>query len=65
MIHYDGGKDMVKCKKCGTDVTTPRKSWKMAGRPDKMGKRVQLEIGIFDCPNCGSAFRAVLSKQKI
>jgi len=56
---------MAKCPKCGGEVATPRKSWKMAGRPDKMGKRVELEIGIFDCPNCNKAFRAVLSKRKI
>jgi len=55
---------MAKCPKCGGEVAIARKRWKMAGRPDKTGKRVQLEIGIFDCPRCGP-FRAVLSKQKI
>ncbi|MFQ6080990.1 MAG: chorismate-binding protein [Candidatus Bathyarchaeia archaeon] len=56
---------MAKCPKCEGEVATPRKSWYMAGRPDKMGKRVQLEIGIFDCPRCNKPFRAVLSKRKI
>jgi len=56
---------MAKCPKCSGEVATPRKSWKMAGRPDKMGKRVELEIGLFDCPQCNKSFRTVLSKRKI
>jgi hypothetical protein len=37
----------------------------MAGRPDKQGKRMQLEIGLFDCSSCKKTFREVLSKKKI
>lgn len=55
---------MAKCKKCGGEVASPRKTWKMAGRPDKSGMRTELNIGLFDCPKCG-AFRVVLGKQKI
>ncbi|MCK5627918.1 hypothetical protein KAI12_00490 [Candidatus Bathyarchaeota archaeon] len=55
---------MANCPKCGAEGTL-RKSWKMAGRPDKAGKRMQLEIGLFDCANCKKSFRVVLSKQKI
>ena len=55
---------MTKCPKCGADVAKPKKTWKMAGRPDKMGKRMQLEIGLYECPN-GHSFREVLSKKKI
>ena len=62
---HDGGKHMAKCPKCGADVANKRKSWKMAGRPDKMGKRIELTIGLFDCPKCKKAFRTVLGKQKI
>jgi len=62
---HNGGKHMAKCPKCGGEVATPRKSWRMAGRPDKTGKKVQLLIGIFDCHRCNKPFRAVLSKQKI
>ncbi len=54
---------MAKCPKCGTEVATPRKTWKMAGRPDKSGKRTELTIGLFD--HCGKSFRAVLAKRKI
>jgi uncharacterized C2H2 Zn-finger protein len=37
----------------------------MAGRPDKAGKRMQLEIGLYECPKCSNVFREVLSKKKI
>jgi hypothetical protein len=56
-------KVMAKCPKCGMNVSTPRKSWKMAGRPDRNGKRTELTIGLYD--HCGKAFRAVLAKRKI
>ncbi|MCX8153029.1 MAG: chorismate-binding protein [Candidatus Bathyarchaeia archaeon] len=55
---------MAKCPKCGADVPKMKKSWKMAGRPDKSGKRMQLEIGLYQCPK-GHTFREVLSKKKI
>jgi len=53
---------LAKCPKCGIEIAKPRKTWKMAGRPDRAGKRVQLEIGLFDCPKCGQAFRKMLAK---
>jgi adenine-specific DNA methylase len=57
------GNLMAKCPKCGMEVATPRKTWKMAGRPDKSGKRTELTIGLFN--HCGKTFRAVLAKRKI
>jgi hypothetical protein len=36
---------MAKCPNCEKDVKNPKKTWKMAGRPDKNGKRTQLIIG--------------------
>jgi hypothetical protein len=60
----NGGKCMGKCPKCGSDAPKPKKTWKMAGRPDKAGKRMQLEIGLYECPK-GHTFREVLSKKKI
>lgn len=56
---------MAKCPKCGTEVKTAKKTWKMAGRPDKTGKRMQLEIGLYECSKCGNVFREVLSKKKV
>lgn len=48
------------CKK----LFEPKKTWKMAGRPDKNGERLQLHIGLYTCPKDGT-FRKVLDKQKI
>ena len=53
----------AKCPKCGK-VFEPTKTWKMAGRPDRKGKRLQLHIGLYKCPKHGS-FRKVLDKRKI
>jgi hypothetical protein len=57
--------ESAKCPKCGTEVSSPKKKWTMAGRPDKSGMRMQLEIGLFDCPKCHKPFRAVLSQKKV
>jgi len=57
------GDDLAKCPKCGVEVAA-KKTWKMAGRPDKKGKRLELHIGLFECPKHGF-FRAVLAKRKI
>jgi hypothetical protein len=54
---------MAKCPTCGKEVKTPKKTWKMAGKPDKKGKRTQLTIALYDC--CGKTFREVLDKKKI
>ena len=54
---------MAKCPKCGKEVSTPKKTWKMAGRKDKSGKRNELTIGLFE--HCGKTFRSVLGKRKI
>ena len=64
MYFIAGGDGVAKCPKCGVEIAEPKKTWKMAGRPDKRGKRLQLHIGLFECPKHG-AFRVVLAKQKI
>ena len=64
MYFMAGGNGAAKCPKCKMEITTPRKTWKMAGRPDKKGKRLELHIGLYDCPKHG-AFRSVLGKRKI
>ncbi len=57
------GDIVAKCPRFGVEVA-PKKTWKMAGRPDKKGKRLQLHIGLFEFPEHGN-FRAVLAKRKI
>jgi hypothetical protein len=55
---------MAKCPKCGKEISTPKKSWKMCpGRPGKDGKKTELTIGLFE--HCGKSFRAALGKRKI
>ena len=63
-MYFMAGGDSAKCPKCGTEVIEPKKTWNMAGRPDKKGKRLQLHIGLFECPKHGT-FRTVLGKQKV
>ena len=36
---------MAKFPKCGKEVAL-KKTWKMAGKPDKTGKRLELTIGL-------------------
>jgi len=52
-----------KCPKCG-EPYEPQKTWKMAGRPDKQGKRLQMLIGLYKCTKHGT-FRKALEKKKI
>ena len=63
MYFMVGEENVAKCPKCGVEVAA-KKTWKMAGRPDKKGKRLQLHIGLFKCPKHGT-FRTVLDKRKI
>lgn len=64
-MYFIAGKSWVaKCPKCGLEVDMPKKTWKMAGRPNRKGERLQLHIGLFKCPKHGF-FRTVLEKQKI
>jgi hypothetical protein len=63
-MYIVAGNGAAKCPKCGTEIAHPRKTWKMAGRPNKQGVRTELQIGLFQCPTHG-AFRTVLNKRKI
>lgn len=54
----------VRCPRCGLEIAVPKKTWKMTRRPDKEGKRTQLLVGLFECPEHG-VFRRILSRQKI
>lgn len=54
----------ARCPKCGLKIAKPKKTWKMAGRPNKKGEQTQLHIGLFECTEHG-IFRTVLDKKKI
>ncbi|MGA2971194.1 MAG: chorismate-binding protein [Candidatus Bathyarchaeia archaeon] len=45
---------MVKCLKCGGEVTGPAKEWDMH---PKEGRGPALHIKHFSCPSCGKKFR--------
>lgn len=55
---------LAECPNCGIEVS-PVKTWKMAGRPDRKGERLQLTIAYYKCPNCDKKFRKVIAKEKI
>ena len=51
---------MASCPKCGTDVSTPVKTWPIPSRgPIKEGGAPKL-TGIFECPECKARFRAAV-----
>ena len=54
---------MVKCPKCGTDVTSPVKTWPIPSRkPLKEGEEPKL-AGIFECSSCKARFRAAVETE--
>jgi hypothetical protein len=63
-MYFVAGQHNSKCPKCEKEIAEPKKIWNMTGRPDRAGKRLQLNIGLFECPKHGT-FRTVLNKQKI
>ncbi len=62
-MYYMAGEHAAKCPRCKVEMQ-PRKTWKMAGRPNSKGFVTELHIGFYKCPNHG-AFRTVLGKKKI
>jgi len=63
-MYFSAAENTTKCPKCETEIAEPKKTWTMTGRPNKEGKRLQLQIGLFECPKHGT-FKTVLNKQKI
>jgi len=52
---------LVKCPKCGTEVTSPVKTWPFTTRkPSEEGKETKISMGIFECLKCKARFRAAL-----
>jgi septal ring factor EnvC (AmiA/AmiB activator) len=49
---------LVNCPKCGTDVSTPIKTWTILSQQPRE-KQPKL-TGIFECPNCKARFRATM-----
>jgi ribosomal protein L32 len=64
LLNALGNPEVAECPECGT-LSKPEKTWQMAGRPSKSGKRLQLTIALYKCGKCGNSFRSVIKKEKI
>lgn len=54
------------CPECGTDVEEPYKTWELvAPFPDKKMRVTVTIMGMYQCPECGKKFRAVVGKTKL
>jgi DNA repair exonuclease SbcCD ATPase subunit len=50
---------LVQCPTCGTEVPTPARSWPVSFKKlNEEDGKPQLCVGIFECPECKSKFRA-------
>lgn len=54
---------MVKCPKCGVEVSTPVKTWSMSRRGAKTVGESKVVMGLFECPNCKARFRAAVEAE--
>ncbi len=56
---------MVKCPRCGYDVS-PTKTWQLVSpMPDAEGRITITVMGSFNCPNCGYRWRGRVSTVKV
>ncbi len=55
---------MVKCPKCGNEVTTSFKTWPFPSRkPVGEGEKPRFVVGIFECTTCKARFRAAIETE--
>jgi uncharacterized protein YlxW (UPF0749 family) len=56
---------LVKCPKCGNEVTTPFKTWPLPSRkPVREGEKPRFVVGIFECATCKARFRASVENER-
>ncbi len=61
-----GARGPKRCPECGAEVGEPYKTWQLvAPFPDKKMRITITVMGMFQCPQCGKRFRAVVSKVKV
>lgn len=66
MPKKESQKTSNRCPRCGTVVSSPTKTWQLiAPIPDSAGRVTITIMGIYECPNCGYKWRAVISKMKV
>ena len=54
---------MVKCPKCGWEVATAVKTWSISPRKLEEKEGVPKLMGIFECINCKTRFRAAIESE--
>jgi len=64
LLNALGNPEVAECPECET-LSTPVKTWQMAGRPSRAGERLQLTIALYKCEDCNKTFRKVIKKEKI
>ncbi len=64
LLNALGNPEVAECPECKA-LSTPVKTWQMAGRPSKSGERLQLTIALYKCADCEKTFRQVIKKEKI
>ena len=53
---------MVKCSKCGSEVTNPIKTWTVTlGKT----KKVRITFGTFTCEKCNRKFKASIKREDV
>lgn len=53
---------MVTCPKCRATVETPTKTWQLPRKTTKPGEESKMTVGMFECSNCKTKFRASFEK---
>jgi hypothetical protein len=46
------------CPECGSNVEAPYKTWSVKRKRAGTNETTETVLGMFDCPGCGSRFRA-------
>jgi hypothetical protein len=55
---------LVSCPKCGAEVPTPLKAWPVLARKSlQKGGSSRMIMGIFECPDCKTKFRAAFQAE--
>ena len=46
-------------------MANPLKTWSMIGKPNKLGEKFKLTMGLFECRKCDGRFRRVVSQERV
>ncbi len=54
---------LVQCPTCGKEVAAPTRSWPVFVKLNEENGKPQFSVGVFECPECKSKFRARVDAQ--